>query len=325
MTEENILRILWNMSTKRSPHFRAVVEALFVTVLWSTSWVLIKLGLKNIPPLTFAGMRYTLAFICLLPLALRKPQRAALRQLPTRTWGRLIILGLLLYTVTQGAQFLSLAYLPAATASLILSFTTILVALLGIGLLNERPTLLQWGGTLLYLVGVWIYFSPTSLSLSGGVGLGLVAAGVGLLGNALASLLGRHVNREETLDPTTVTVVSMGAGAPVLLIIGLLTQGLPHLTLADWGLLLWLAIVNSALAFTLWNRTLRTLSAMESSILNNTMLFQIALLAWAFLGERLTWMQGLGIVLAMLGTFIVQMKNSTVPTTKVYRHASGRG
>ena len=297
------------MRTNSSSHFRTVVEALFVTVLWSTSWVLIKLGLKDIPPLTFAGLRYTLAFVCLLPLALRRPQRTSLRHLPVRTWGRLILLGLLLYTVTQGAQFLSLAYLPAATTSLILSFTTILVALLGIGLLNERPTPIQWGGTLLYLVGIWIYFSPTSLS--GGAGFGLLAAGVCLLGNALASLLGRHVNRDETLDPTTVTVVSMGAGAPVLLIIGLLTQGLPRLTIADWGLLLWLAVVNSALAFTLWNRTLRTLSAMESSILNNTMLFQIALLAWLFLGERLTWVQGLGMALAMLGTFVVQARKSS--------------
>jgi len=37
-----------------SPHLRAVLQALFVTFLWSTSWVLIKLGLKDIPPLTFA-------------------------------------------------------------------------------------------------------------------------------------------------------------------------------------------------------------------------------------------------------------------------------
>ena len=40
----------------------------------------------------------------------------------------------------------------------------------------------------------------------------------------------------------------------------------------------WLALVNSAFAFTLWNRTLRTLSATESSVINNTMLIQIAIL-----------------------------------------------
>jgi drug/metabolite transporter (DMT)-like permease len=99
----------------------------------------------------------------------------------------------------------------------------------------------------------------------------------------------------------------MGSGALVLLVGGVLVQGLPCLTLTNWAIILWLAVVNSALAFTLWNRTLRTLSAMESSIINNTMLFQIALLAWVFLGERMTWREIMGMVLAVLGTLVVQI------------------
>jgi drug/metabolite transporter (DMT)-like permease len=78
----------------------------------------------------------------LLPLALRSGQLAALRRLRVGMWLRLVLLGLLFYAVTQGAQFLSLVYLPAVTTSLLLSFTTILVSLLGIVLLRERPTLL---------------------------------------------------------------------------------------------------------------------------------------------------------------------------------------
>ena len=54
-----------------SPHAKAVLQALFVTFLWSTSWVFIKFGLTNIPVLTFAGLRYSLAFLCLLPLVLQ--------------------------------------------------------------------------------------------------------------------------------------------------------------------------------------------------------------------------------------------------------------
>ncbi|HKZ55913.1 MAG TPA: DMT family transporter [Anaerolineales bacterium] len=52
-----------------SPHLSAVFQALFVTFLWSTSWVLIKWGLDEIPPLIFAGLRYGLGFLCLLPFA----------------------------------------------------------------------------------------------------------------------------------------------------------------------------------------------------------------------------------------------------------------
>ena len=48
--------------------FWAILLALFVTFLWSTSWILIKIGLKEIPALTFAGLRYLLGFFFLLPL-----------------------------------------------------------------------------------------------------------------------------------------------------------------------------------------------------------------------------------------------------------------
>ena len=294
------------MSTNLSPHFRAVLQALFVTFLWSTSWVLVKIGLEDIPPLPFAGLRYTLAFLCLLPFAIRSGQLAPLRGRSHGTWARLILLGLLFYTATQGAVFLSLFYLPALTVSLLLSFSPVLVALLGIILLSERPTLLQWVGTGLYLIGVLVYLYPASLP--GHQVIGLIVAILGVLANALSSILGRDVNRSGELEPISVTVVSMGVGGVALLVGGVIAQGLPRLTLTNWAIILWLAAVNSAFAFTLWNRTLRTLSAMESSIINNTMLFQIAVLAWVFLGEDLSWQQVVGMLLAALGTLAVQLR-----------------
>jgi drug/metabolite transporter (DMT)-like permease len=289
----------------RPPHLQAVLQALFVTFLWSTSWVLIKIGLEDLPALTFAGLRYTLAFLCLLPFAARSGQLGPLRTLPPKAWGRLL-LGLLFYSMTQGAQFVSLFYLPAMTVSLLLSFTTILVALLGIFTLHERPVAIQWAGTGLYLAGVLVYFSP--LFVPQGELIGLAVALAGVLANAFSSILGRHVNRSGDIEPLAVTVVSMGAGGLLLLGIGIAAQGLPRLTLANWGIILWLAIVNTALAFTLWNHTLRTLSAMESSIINNTMLIQIAVLAWLFLAESLSWRMVLGMTLAALGTLLVQLR-----------------
>ena len=299
------------MGQQSSPRLRAILQALLVTFLWSTSWVLIKIGLKDIPALTFAGLRYTLAFLCLLPLALRSGRLQVLRQASLGRWLQLILLGLLLYTATQGSQFLSLFYLPATTTSLLLSCTSVIVALLGIGLLNERPNAMQWGGTLLYLAGVLVYFYP--LVLPQGELLGLGIALLGVLANALSAVLGRQVNRRADLDPLTVTVVSMGIGAVVLLALGIAIQGFPHLTAANWLLVLWLAVVNSALAFTLWNHTQRTLSAMESSIINNTMLFQIAVLAWVFLDEQLSWQHIAGIGLGLLGTLLVQMRPGKQP------------
>ncbi len=68
-----------------------------------------------------------------------------------------------------------------------------------------------------------------------------------------------------------------------------------------------MAVVNTAFAFTLWNQTLRTLLATKSSIINGTMLIQIALLAWLFLGEKLTMKEIIGMILAGIGALLVQL------------------
>lgn len=299
------------MTFSPSHHLKAALQALLVTFLWSTSWVLIKIGLRDLPALSFAGLRYLLAFLVLLPFALRPAARIRLRELTPRRWGSLIVLGLLLYSVTQGAQFVSLVYLPAATASLLLSFTPVLVALIGAAVLHERPTWLQWVGILLYLAAVGLFAQPQA-GKPGGVVLGYVIALVGVLANALAAVLGRQVNRDRTLDPLTITTISMGVGSVVLFAAGLLLQGLPRLTLTNWLIVLWLAGINSAFAFTLWNRTLQELSAMESSLINNTMLFQIALLAWIFLGEALSVLQWLSLGVAVVATVLVQIRPGAI-------------
>jgi drug/metabolite transporter (DMT)-like permease len=286
-----------------SPRLRAVLQALGVTFLWSTSWVLIKSTLDEIPPLTFAGLRYTLAFVFLLPGLWR--HQAALRLLSRQEWGRLAALGLVFYTFTQGGQFVTLEHLPAVTLSLLLNFSTVLVALFGVLALREATTSWQWAGIVVFVGGALVYFYP--LSLPGGSALGLAWAGFTMCANAAAALLGRSVNRQGTIPPLLVTVVSMGIGAILLLGMGLAVQGLPPLSPAGWAVVGWLALVNTALAFTLWNASQRTLSAVESSLINNTMLVQIAVLAWLFLGERLDGSEVRGLVLASVGVLLVQV------------------
>ena len=292
-----------------SPHTRAVLQALFVTLLWSSSWVLIKQGLEDIPALTFAGLRYVLATICLLPLAIRRGALRDLRHLPRREWAELIAFGLIFYTVTQGSQFLGLERLPAVTTSLLLSFSPVMVALLGIALLGEGITRAQWGGIALYLAGVLVYFYPVQIPAREVVGIAIVL--VGVLSNAAGTVMGRGINRRRTLSPLAVTVASMGIGSVVMLAAGIVTQGMPVLSVQNWAIIVWLAVVNTAVAFTLWNLTQRTLSAIETSIINNTMLIQIAILAWIFLGERLGARAILGLALAATGTLIVQLRRST--------------
>jgi drug/metabolite transporter (DMT)-like permease len=306
-----------------SPHVRAVLQALFVTFLWSTSWVFIKIGLDEIPALTFAGLRYGLAFLILLPLLLRDDVRGSVARLTRREWALLAALGVVMYGLTQGAQFLALERLPAQTTSLVLSFSPVVVAIFGRALLAERPAPLQVAGAALFLVGAGTFLYPASFPP--GQVVGLIVAVVGLLANAGAALLGRSVNRSTTLPPVAVTLISIGIGSLVLLGAGIGTQGLPDLSLRGWAIVVWLAAVNTAFAFTLWNATLRRLSALESSVVNNTMLIQIAILAWLFLGEELGPRQIVGLVLASAGTLVVQLAGAHARRSVVARVERGGG
>ncbi|MCK5330003.1 MAG: DMT family transporter [Candidatus Marinimicrobia bacterium] len=287
---------------------KSVLQALLVTFLWSTSFIIIKKGLLDIPPLTFAGLRYTLAFIFLLPLLFRKERFREIRNLAWPQWFKLIILGLTFYTVTQGAQFLGLSLLPAVTVSLMLNFTPLIVAVLGIFILREAPTKIQWLGVFLFIAGILFYFQPATFS--GNTGIGLVVMTVGVLANAGAAVLGRDINRQKDISPVVVTIISMGIGSIILLSAGLITQGLPALSWKMLFWLLWLAGINTAFAFTLWNITLQTLGAMQSSIINGTMLIQIAILAWLLLGEAILPLELVGISVAVVGTVLVQLKKT---------------
>jgi drug/metabolite transporter (DMT)-like permease len=288
----------------------SIFLALLVTFLWATSWVLIKFGLIDISPLTFAGIRYFLAFLCLLPFILTKTRRQEIARLHGRDWLLLLLLGVLYYALTQGAQFAGLAVLPTMSVSLILSFTSLFVAAIGIKTLGEKPTQLQWLGLILNILGACLYFYPVQFPREQWLGVGIVFAG--MLGNSVSMVIGRKVNRDVQLDPISVTTISMGFGAVLLLAGGLVLEEPPQLTLGNWVLVLWMAVVNTALAFTWWNKVLQKLEAMEASIINNTIMVQIAILAWVVLGERMNLSEVLGIMLAAVGAVLVQLRTRPV-------------
>ena len=292
------------MLDRLSPHAKAVAQGLFVTFLWATSWVLIKIGLDDIPALPFAGLRYSVAAVLLIPVAARQGHLAPLRRAGRRQWFQLAVLGIVYYALTQGAMFVTLSYLPAITTNLIMSFSTALVAMSAGLFLGERTLPAQWTGIALAALGAFIFFYPVP---AGEAPLaGIVAALLALTANVVSSIMGRGVNRAERLHPLAVTSVSMGIGAGLLLLTGILTQGLPRVNATGWAIIVWLAVINTAFAFTLWNHTLRTLAAVESSMINGTMMIHIPILAVIFLGETLTWRSAAGLALVGIGTVIVQ-------------------
>ncbi len=288
---------------------KAILLALFVTMLWSSSIILVKKYLVDVPPLAFTGIRYMLAFLFLLPGLLKRKEEV--KTLSSFDWRYLIILGLVYYTITQGGQFMALVHLDAITMSLLLSFTGPMVAVLGLIFLKERVTRLQWIGMAIFLAGVVVYFLPVTTIPKSAFGMGLAVFTT--IANSVAAVMGRGVNRHQRLDPMVVTGISMGIGAVVLLGGVVVFQGLPPLDLKVWMLLLLIAGLNTALAFWIWNRTLQSLTAMESSMINNSMLIQITILAWIFLGESISPIGLIGLIIAVVGLFLVNWQPAKRP------------
>ena len=292
-------------------HRIAVFQALFVVFLWATSWVFVKIGLQDIPPITFAGLRYFTAFLILAVFLLFSEAKHEVKQLSKRMWQRLVLLGILMYAATQGAVFVTLDYLPAVTTNLLMSFSTIGVATLSIFWLSEKPNWLQWGGILLAISGAMIYFLPVSIRQSQMVGV--IVGLAGMATNVISSVLGREINRAEAHHPLLVTVISMGAGSILLLVAGFAIEQPPVMTLQGWGIILWLALANTAFAFTLWNHTLRTLTATQSSVIGGTMMIWVPILAYLFIGENITSKEIIGLVVTGIGTLIVQLRKFPSP------------
>jgi drug/metabolite transporter (DMT)-like permease len=266
------------------------------------------------------GLALPAGVYLLLPFVVLTQRKQSTASLPKSMQRQLIILGVLL-AMTQGAIFVALAYLPAVTINLLLSLSNITVALLGIVWLNEHPARFQWVGVVLATLGAVIYFHPVELPQ--GYLLGIVAAIISILANSGSAIVGREVNRAARINPLVVTTVSMGVGALVLLVVSISTQGFPAITFKGWCIIVLLAVVYTAIAYTLWNYTLQTLSATESNIILGTMLIWIPILAVVFLDEHVSSKELLGLVAAGVGTIIVQLRSPPALLRPLHQRSKG--
>ncbi len=273
-------------------------EAMFVVLLWSASPPLVKLALENLSPLQLAGVRYFSASLVLLPFLLWN-SRQILRNLSASAWLRLAVMGILAYPIGNGLLFWGLETLPATTSSFLLSAIPIYTLVAGIFWLNERPNLLQGVGFGLALFGGVIFFGtrietaeilPVVASLLGGISL------------SIFGLIARDFVRKGEVNSTVLTAVPMFVGGGLLMLIAPVGEVPP---LPEIGIVAWLAIMNSALAYMLWNHALKRLQAFEISIVGNLMPIGTALLAPLMLGEEVSGRAWIGMAVALAGVMLV--------------------
>jgi drug/metabolite transporter (DMT)-like permease len=283
----------------------AIFEALLVTFLWSTSYILIRIGLEEINPLPFAAYRYIIASCILLFPLFYKIRNGEINSFNKKTIFKFLLLGFTGYFIAQGLQFFGLYFLNSVTVTFILNLTPIFVLVFGIIFLKERPTTVQLIGILLTIFGVIIFFYSFLADLD--MMSGMLITFVSGLGWAAYMVISRHYLGKNNEDVISITSISMLLGALMLLGVTGVTGNIISVSLNGWIIILWLSLVNTALAFTLWNHALKTLKAVEQSILQNSMLIQITILAFIFLQESITLQKIIGMLFVFIGVLIVQL------------------
>ena len=111
------------------------------------------------------------------------------------------------------------------------------------------------------------------------------------------------------LSSLRLTTVTMGIGVAGMFVLSAATEELAPLTFNLVFVVVWLATVNTALAFFLWNWVLRSVPSFELSMVQNLMLIEIALLAFVFLQEMITALMVIGMALVLSGVLAVQLRS----------------
>jgi drug/metabolite transporter (DMT)-like permease len=100
----------------------------------------------------------------------------------------------------------------------------------------------------------------------------------------------------------------MGVGVAGMVVLTVLSGRYSTLSTNGVLIIVWLATVNTALAFFMWNWALKAIPAYEITVLQDLMLVEIAFFALVLLGETITPIMAGGIVLVLAGVMIAQLK-----------------
>jgi drug/metabolite transporter (DMT)-like permease len=276
-------------------------------LLWSSSFIAARVGLRHLTPLLFVAVRMVFAAAVLLGVML--VLRRSWRVLAGR-WVHCAVAGVLTNSVLLMTAHVAMVHIGAAPIALIQTLNPLLTALLAWPLLGERLRPLQWLGLVLGAAGVVLIVglaaarSPLELN-----GLLLTAAGVvGLCGGTL--YFGRFCRGVPILEGTTMQLLA----AAVACVVATAAFETPH---ADW--------TESAIAAVLWNAASVSLGGMalyyqmlvRGTAARATANFYLvpgtaALLAWALLDERLSVLTAVGLLVSSVGCWMVSRREQTI-------------
>lgn len=269
---------------------RAVLSVLAAVLLWSTSYVVTKVGVGDIPPLTFGAIRFLFAsaVVGLLVLFTRRIGRV-----PPRDILRLAVGGLLGITIYFSLQNLGVQRTSAANATLLVASFPAITMLLEVIFLKRSISLTRFAGVGIAFSGVYLVIRQTMAS-----GQPLHLEGdLLLLGTGVAWALYNFTTQDVIRKYSTLTVIfwqTLAGTAAFLPLMLLESRAWQPLTLAGLGGALFLGIFCSVAAFILYGHGLKSLDPGSAvSLMNLVPVFGL-ILAVAGLKEQVNFTQILG-------------------------------
>jgi drug/metabolite transporter (DMT)-like permease len=254
---------------KLNGFYTAIVGATFCM---GTSFVASKILLQTVPPFTLVGWRFFLAAIATLPVIFLLKQR--FEGISTQNWRQIAIVGLLQTAGTMGLLFLSMLYISASTAAVLLFTNPLWVALFSPIILKEKIRTPQYIGLFLGFLGVvlLIGFNANALEMRGNL-LGLASA----LCWASATLFAKY--KQLKVPSFILSFGQMLVGGIFLILASFFAKesyNLMSATPKDWFWFAWLVLPSSVGSFGLWYVALNRGGALKaSSFLFLTPLFTV--------------------------------------------------
>jgi drug/metabolite transporter (DMT)-like permease len=294
---------------------KARVVWLILCGIWGSTWLFIKLGLADLPPLTFAGIRFLVASLILSALILARGVRWPRSR---RDWSLIAIVGLLQFTLNYGLVFWGEQYIPSGLAAVLQStFPAFGLVIAHLYLPYERLTTRKVIGVLMGVVGVAIIFSD-QLTIAGHLALlGSVALVASAFFGAYSNVLVKAYARE--IDPQVLAAGQMIFGFPPLLIIGIATEGNPfrfHWTMTAVISLAYLIVVGSVIAFALYYWLVRHMEVTKTMLIALVTPVVALVIGMIVLHEKLNWrlFAGAACIISGIGLIVLRNRQKTVST-----------
>jgi len=280
------------------------VAWLTLCVVWSSTWLVIKIGLRDLPPISYAAIRFVLAVIVLLAVSTGR-----VRLLPQRAsdYVVLVFTGVLMFAVNYGLLFWGELHVSSGLAAVLQATIPIFGMVFAHLMLPDEPLRLQkLVGALLALGGVTI-ICERLLGFNGLMafwgGLGIV---FGAAGAAFSNVLLKA--RVIQLAPAMIAAWQMIFGVVPLLVTGFVAEGNPlrfHWSGLSIFCLLYLAVIGSALTFLLLYWLLPRMTVANLQAISLITPPGAVALGWAIGGEKFSLWSLLGACFVLAGVWMI--------------------